>query len=61
MFTVIRILLTVMKRYLRQMKRTGVICVLLIGLALLTGCEALRVKLDGGSQSGVDWAVGVRF
>ncbi|GJL88881.1 MAG: hypothetical protein DHS20C03_25900 [Minwuia thermotolerans] len=43
------------------MKRTYVICTLLISLAMLSGCEALRVKLDGGSQSGVDWAVGVRF
>lgn len=27
----------------------------------LTACESLLVKLDGGSNSGVDWKVGVRF
>lgn len=43
------------------MRRIVVICLLLSGLALATGCEPLRVKVDGGSQSGVDWAVGVRF
>ncbi|MDF1733809.1 MAG: hypothetical protein P1U37_00900 [Minwuia sp.] len=43
------------------MKRKYVIAMLLVSLTLLSGCEALRVKLNGGSESGVDWAVGVRF
>jgi len=49
------------KPYHGWMKRTLIICTILAGLTLLSGCEALRIKLDGGSQSGIDWAVGVQF
>lgn len=28
---------------------------------MLNGCETLNLKLKGGSNSNVDWAVGIRF
>lgn len=44
-----------------MMHRMILITAMLAGLVLLSGCETLNLKLDGGSRSGVDWAVGVRF
>ncbi len=47
--------------YVEVMGKMIVITAMLTGLVVLTGCETLGIKLNGGSRSGIDWAVGVRF
>lgn len=38
----------------------AIVLVLLLATTL-SSCESLRLKLKGGSESGVDWGVGVVF
>ncbi|MEC9346356.1 MAG: hypothetical protein VYB54_09015 [Pseudomonadota bacterium] len=37
------------------------VVLIMVVAALLGGCETVRLKAKGGSDTGIDWGIGIRF